>query len=194
MNKKESKLKPLLPILLIIVIVAGLIGGGSLAYITREDRAKNTISSGEIKVKLYNMLDENTAMPEKGIYGVLANISYPNIVYAHNDCDYPEFIRMRISKKITDKEGNQLDTAKIIPNINTDDWTYKEDGYYYYNHVLAPHSDTAPLYETLYFDKSINNDYKTATLQVHIVVEAVQSDNNSDSALEAEGWEVKDIK
>lgn len=194
MNKKESKLKHLLPILLIIVIVAGLIGGGSLAYITREDRAKNTISSGEIKVKLYNMLDENTAMPEKGIYGVLANISYPNIVYAHNDCDYPEFIRMRISKKITDKEGNQLDTAKIIPNINTDDWTYKEDGYYYYNHVLPPHSDTAPLYETLYFDKSINNDYKTATLQVHIVVEAVQSDNNSDSALEAEGWEVKDIK
>ena len=106
MNKKESKLKHLLPILLIIVIVAGLIGGGSLAYITREDRAKNTISSGEIKVKLYNMLDENTAMPEQGIYGVLANISYPNIVYAHNDCDYPEFIRTRISKKVTDKEGN----------------------------------------------------------------------------------------
>lgn len=194
MDKKESKFKRLLPILLIIVIVAGLIGGGSLAYITREDRARNTISSGEIKVKLYNMLDENTAMPEKGIYGVLANISYPNIVYAHNDCDYPEFIRMRISKKITDREGNQLDTTKIVPDINTDDWTYKEDGYYYYNHVLAPHSDTTPLYETLYFDKSINNDYKTATLQVHIVVEAVQSDNNSNSALEAEGWEVKDIK
>lgn len=193
-ENKESRFKRFLPIILVIVIAVGLIGGGTLAYTTREARAENEITAGDIDVELFNMLDADTAMPEEGIYGVLANISYPNIVYAYNNCDYPEYIRMRVSKEVTDKEGNTLDSSKFVPNINTKDWTYSEkDGYYYYNHILEPHKNSAPLYESIYFDKTVNNRYKTATLDMHIVVEAVQSDNNGESVFEAEGWEVKAV-
>lgn len=194
MNKKiKNSLKKISPaILLIAVIIIGLIGGGTLAYITREGRTENVITAGDIKVKLYNMLDENTEMPQRGIYGVLANVSYPNIVYAKNECDYPEYIRMKISKDVVDKDGTELDATKISPNFNTDDWTYREeDGYWYYNHILEPQTKSKPLYESIYFDKTINNAYKTATLNMHIVVEAVQSDNNGNNIYEATGWEVK---
>lgn len=194
MSKTKEKLKKIAPFLLIAVIAVSLIGGGTLAYITREARTENVITAGDIKVKLYNMLDDDTTMPEEGIYGVLANISYPNIVYAHNECDYPEYIRMKVSKEVTDIDGTQLDASKMTPNYNTYDWTYsEEDGYWYYNEILEPHTSTEPLYESIYFDKTINNTYKTSTLDMHIVVEAVQSDNNGNNIFEAEGWEVKDI-
>lgn len=195
MSKKiKEKLRKIAPVLLVAIIAVSLIGGGTLAYVTREGRAENVITAGDIKVKLYNMLDENTEMPPKGIYGVLANVSYPNIVYAKNECDYPEYIRMRISKEVTDKDGTKLDAEKINPIFNTEDWTYvKEDGYWYYNYVLKPHAESKPLYKSIYFDKTINNTYKTATLDMNIVVEAVQSDNNGNNIYEAEGWEVKAI-
>lgn len=189
---KAQKLKKILPIICVVAILVSIIGGGTLAYITREARAENKITAGDIKVKICNMLDDGSEMPKDGIHSVLANITYPNVVYAKNECDYPEYIRMRISKRVTDKDGTVLDDSKMHPLFNEKDWTYK-DGYYYYNHVLEPHSESAPLYDGIYFDKTINNTYKTATLHMHIVVEAVQSDNNGNSVYEAEGWEVKDI-
>ena len=191
-DKNKKTFKKVLPILLVGLILVSLIGGGTLAYVTREARTENVITAGDIEVKLFNMLNEDTTMPENGIYGVLANVDYPNIVYAHNDCDFDEYIRMKVSQEITDKNGAVLDASKVVPNFNTKDWTYNEDdGYYYYNHILKPHTDSKPLYTSIHFDKTINNTYKTATLDMHIIVEAVQSVNNGNTALEAEGWEVK---
>ncbi len=190
---KTQKFKKIAPILLIVAILISIIGGGTLAYINREARAENTITAGDIKVKLYNMRDDGTTMPKDGIHSVLANITYPNVVYAKNECDYPEYIRMRVSKQVTDKDGTKLDSSKMHPKFNEEDWTYSEkDGYYYYNQVLAPHTNSAPLYDGIYFDKTIDNTYKTATLHMNIIVEAVQSDNNGNGVFDAEGWEVKD--
>lgn len=194
MDKVKEKINKLIPLLLVAIIAISLIGGGTLAYITRESKTENVITAGEIKVKLCNMLNEEETMPPEGIYGILANVTYPNIVYAHNECDYPEYIRMKISKEITNKEGEDLDINKFTLQFNTDDWTYsKEDGYYYYNNILAPHTNSAPLYNGIHVAKDVNNKYKTATLDVHIIVEAVQADNNGTNVFEAEGWEVKDV-
>ena len=112
---KTQKFKKIAPILLIVAILISIIGGGTLAYITREARAENTITAGDIKVKLYNMRDDDTTMPKDGIHSVLANITYPNVVYAKNECDYPEYIRMRVSKQVTDKDGTKLDSSKMHP-------------------------------------------------------------------------------
>jgi len=192
MLKKKELLKKITPFLLIAVILLGLIGGGTLAYNRREARYQNIISAGDIDIELYNMISKNEKMPEKGIFSVLANINYPNLVWVRNVCEYPAYIRIKITKECTDKEGNTLDSTKMTPNFNTKDWTYSEDdGYYYYNHILDGFAESEPLYESIYFDRSIDNTYKTATLDVHILVEAVQSDNNGESVFDAEGWEVK---
>ncbi len=192
MHKEKINFKSIMPFLLLAIILIGIIGGGTLAYVTREARTENIITAGDIDVELFNMIDDNTPMPENGINCVLANISYPNLVYAHNNCDFPEYIRMKVTKEVKDKDGTVLDASKFVPNFNEEDWTYsEEDGYYYYNHILQPRTNSEPLYTHIYFDKSINNTYKTAALDMHIIVEAVQSDNNGSNVFEAEGWEVK---
>lgn len=175
---------------LILVIFMGIVGGGSLAYKVREERTSNKISAGEIKVNLVNILPGKHSEDDYSIYGILPGKTYENKVYVQNTCDYDEYIRVTVSKKINTKDGKELSAEPVYPNYNEKDWEYK-DGYYYYKKVLPARAASSALYDELFFDEKINNEYKTATLNMLIVVEAVQSVHNGSNPLEAQGWEVK---
>ena len=76
----------------------------------------------------------------------------------------------------------------MIIDINTEDWTY-QDGYYYYNEVLAPEAETKPLFTEVVIDgKSVDNKYIGATFVLDVDGSIVQSENNADTVLEAVGW------
>ena len=114
-----------------------------------------------------------------------------NKVTVRNSCLQDEYIRITLDKVIykspDSKETLNSETANFL--FNEEDWTYK-DGYYYYNHILPAGEISEPLYNGIYLDTTMGNEYKTAILQVDILVEAVQSVNNGTSVFEAEGWEV----
>lgn len=84
--------------------------------------------------------------------------------------------------------------AETLPNgcISLDigaDWTYNEsDGYYYYNAPLAAGGTTSPLFTTVTFDAVMGNAYQNANVSVDVLVYAVQTANNGESALTAAGW------
>ena len=66
-------------------------------------------------------------------------------------------------------------------------WLAGEDGWYY---LEAPLTSNTPVFAltSVTFNKTMGNEYQGATATVDIVAEAVQKDNNGDSALTAKGW------
>lgn len=178
----------IIAVVLVLIIAISLVSGSTIAYRTREAKIDNSVYAGNIRVALFNLNENGLPMAEFGLTGCLPGGTYTNIVYGYNDCNYDEFIRVSVEMTCEDKDGTQLDTSKFHPNYNTEDWTYK-DGYWYYNHILTARKESKPLYTSIYFDTSIGNAYRTATLYVNLHVDAVQSINNGNSALLAEGWE-----
>lgn len=73
-------------------------------------------------------------------------------------------------------------------DFNDTDWTAGEDGYYYYNEILAPGEVTEPLFTTVSFDTGMNNLYQNSTAAVDVAAYGVQADNNGDTVQEAQGW------
>lgn len=187
MTDKKAMRERIAIIVLIGVLVLSIIVGGSLAQVQRRGETENIISSGEIKVKLLNQKTNGENMPEL-ITHIVPGDTLDNVVKVANTCAYDEYIRITLDKIIyeTAEESSILDNTKAHFLFNEDDWTYKE-GYYYYNKPLKAGETSSALYDGIYLDETINNDYKLAVMDVVITVEAVQSVNNGD-IFTAEGW------
>lgn len=188
MEKRKSTVERLLIAGLAVLLVALLVGGGTLARVTRQGVAENVISSGEIKVKLLNQTRDGEDMPEI-ITCIVPGDTLDNTVKVKNVCDYGEYIRISLDKVIYETADEEviLDDSKASFLFNEEDWTY-QDGYYYYNEELKPGEVSNPLYDGIYMSETMGNEYKVAVMDVLITVEAVQSINNGD-AFTAEGWE-----
>lgn len=174
--------------LLICVIIIALISGGTLANRTTRGITDNIITSGQIRVHLLNLQGDGYEMPEC-IYSILPNTDVSNIVLAQNVGKNPEYIRIKFTPVIKNEFNQDLSVEPISFNIDSKYWTYK-DGYYYYYKSMVPGEMSEYLWDTVHFGKEIDNTYKLASMTVDIVVEAVQSENNGPTVMDAQGWEV----
>lgn len=71
--------------------------------------------------------------------------------------------------------------------LNTTDWT-ERDGYYYYNKALKPGEVTVPIFTAVTFNAAMGNEYQNAAATVDVFAQAVQTANNGDTVLNAQGW------
>ena len=85
-------------------------------------------------------------------------------------------------------DGFTVNTGLVKPDVNTDDWTEGEDGYFYYKEALKPGETTAPVLNSVTFDVAMGNEYQGATATVTVTAQAVQTANNGTSAQTASGW------
>ena len=178
----------LVAVFCVILIIVGLYGANTLAFNTRYGVTNNEISVGNIHAVILN-LDEND-MPMNTMYGIVPGETVVNNVYGKSLCDYKQWMRIKTVKYCKDADGTLLDDSKMTLEDKTEDWTYNEtDGYWYCKTIVNPHDKTPPLYTKVDFDKSINNDYRFATLYVDLILDTVQSDNNGDAVAQAQGWE-----
>lgn len=189
-KKKNSGKSSLIVFLLIGVLIISIVGGNTLARVSKQAETDNIIDSGEIKVELLNQTSDGEPMPEL-ITHIVPGDTLDNKVTVKNACEHDEYIRITLDKVIYESTDNQivLDDSKANFLFNEEDWTYK-DGYYYYNHILPTGATSECLYDGIYLDTSMGNEYRTAVLEVDILVEAVQSINNGTDVFTAEGWEV----
>lgn len=178
--------KSTIAILTICVIISSLLIGNILGSKSSRIQTDNILSSGKITARIVNVLSDGSDMPEL-IAGIKANTSVDNIVYAKNTCLYPEYIRIKVTPVVNSDSYSDLTTTPISFSFNEEYWTYK-DGYYYYNNILLPGENTANLYDSIIFGEEIDYRYSNATFQVNLELDAVQSSNNSESALTATGW------
>lgn len=188
-EKKKALRERIVILALIGILVIAIIGGSSMAQVTKRAETENIISSGEITVKLLNKMKNGDDMPEL-ITHIVPGDTLDNVVSVKNTCQYDEYIRISLDKVIyeTAEENAILDDSKATFLLNEEDWTYNEkDGYYYYNEVLKAGETSEALYDGIFLSYSMGNEYKLAVMDVEITVEAVQSVNNGD-VFTAEGW------
>lgn len=176
----------------ILVICISMLGTGSLAYFTSEDRAHNVITTGAVDITVQEWADPERENPFEDLDGVMPGAQITKIAEVKNTGASEAWIRVQLTRDIQLAGEGQADIDLVVLDVNTADWTAGEDGYLYYNMPVQPGEVTAPIFTTVTFDADMSNEYQNATATVDVYAQAVQTANNGDSALEAQGWPAKE--
>lgn len=175
-----------------VVLCVACIVGSTVAYFTAEDTARNVITAGSLKISVIEQQEVNGELadyPEEPII-VVPGDDPSKIVTVKNE-DKDAFIRLKYEITVTDKNGNVMDVPEGLISVNStnDDWVTKnEDGWLYYNGIVKTGDITTPAFENVVFSAEMGNEYQEATAEVFVTAQAVQSANNGDNVLEAQGW------
>jgi len=178
-----------------VIIIAGILslilGAGSIAYYTDEERADNVITTGSIDIQLHEWSgevdDEGNKLEFEDVTGVMPGTNVPKIVEIENVGENPTYVRVSLKKEIILAQEGVADLDLVKLDIDTENWTY-QDGFYYYNFALNPGETTTPLFTKVSFDPAMDNMYQNSEAKVYVNAYATQVENNGSSALEAAGW------
>ncbi len=172
-----------------IICCIAVLAGGTLAYFVAEETSYNVITTGVLSMDLVEETTDGEPWPEEGIHGVMPGQIVDKIAYVVNDGGVDFYTRIAIEKIITAAEGvtEELNFDNITLDINEEYWT-EQDGFYYYNAAVKPDEQTEPLFTKVTFGPSLGNEYQDAYIEIIVNAQAVQSRNNTDSALTATGW------
>ena len=164
---------------------------GTLAYFTADDVAHNVITTGKVNIALQEWADEDQTVPFENLEGVMPGNEITKIAIVKNTGTAPAWIRVKIDIAVTKQIGNEvltLPSDKVTVNIDTKSWKLGTDGYYYYQKALDKGAKTEPIFTSVLFDKGMGNEYQDSTASVDVLVQAVQTAHNGDSAENASGW------
>lgn len=188
-------MKKKLLILSLIVACLAIIASGTLAYFTAEDTAHNVITSGGVDITLEEWAEDpdggETLIPFENVTGVMPGAEVSKIVTVKNTGASDAWIRVKADVSITLAEGvtGEVDLSLLKIDYNTEFWTLNEDdGYWYYNTYTKPGEVTEPLFTTVTFDVSMGNLYQNSSASVDVSAQAVQTANNGETVMEAQGW------
>ena len=190
-NSNRGRKNRILLVALVIACIA-IIASGTLAFFAAEETAKNVITTGKIDIDLKEETDGGLPWPEDGFDNIEPGDDVTKKVYGENNGTVDFYLRVKVVKTITDKNGktDTLSFDKITIDINTTDWTEKE-GYYYYNKALKPGEKSVPLFTKVSFADDLTNEYMKAKVEIDVTLQAVQAKNNGNSAQTATGWPVE---
>ena len=178
-----------------IVICLSLITGGTYAYFTTSDTARNVITSGGIEVNVVEQqLVNGTLQPYLGQpIPVMPATTVSKIVSVHNT-EQVAWVRMNYTLTVYDADGKKMDipadelTKVIVIAPDATNWTQK-DGWWYYNTAIASGETTKPLFEEVVFSGPyMDNKYQLCTMVIDVTAQAVQQANNGSVVLDALGW------
>lgn len=188
MANNRSRKNRVLLIALVVAIVA-TIAGGTLAFFAAGETAHNVITTGMLDVDLKEETDGGEPWPEDGFDNIEPGDDVTKKVYGENNGTVDFYLRVKVVKTITDKDGrtDTLNFDQITIDLNTTDWTEK-DGYYYYNKALKPGEKSVPLFTKVSFSEDLPNAYMEAKVEIDVAMQAVQAKNNGDSPFTATGW------
>ena len=179
----------------VVAICLSLLAYSTSAYFTTEQTATNVITSGNIQIDL-----QETAITEDGEtvlfedsqerFDVMPAQTVSKIVKVKNTGDNAAYVRISVAKAIELAEGVQGEPDVELVTLDFDDenWTAKDDGYYYYNKPLAPGATTEALFNNVTFAPSMGNMYQNSTATINVNAQATQVKNNGASVFEAAGW------
>lgn len=171
---------------------------GTLAYFSADDTAHNVITTGGVNIKVVEQTrnDDKTLVdfPEEGIQGVMPGTSVPKIVRIQNTGASEAWIRVKMDASILDEQGKDLsltigDSEKTVVEFSVlTGWLDGGDGYWYYENPVSAGETTDTLLEEVHFSEEMGNEYQNCTANLLICAEAVQTANNGETVLDAQGW------
>ncbi len=180
-------MKRKLLILSVLVICVATLAAGTLAYFTSEGTAHNVITTGGVDITLQEWADEGKTKPFEDLTGIMPGMTVTKIAEIKNTGASEAWVRVKVEKNIQLKGEGEVNPDLVELALDTANWTEK-DGYYYYNKALKPGEVTAPVFSAVTFNASMGNEYQNATATVDVYAQAVQTANNGETALNAQGW------
>ena len=186
--------KPIIFIMLLVVL--GMVVGGTLAYYTTTDTYENEFVAGKYDIETI----EAFVSPENWTPGTTT----PKTVIATNKGNTMAAVRVKLTPSWVDANGDPLpltdgndELAAIInfaSDVNTK-WVY-ENGYYYYVYPVKEGQSTSTLIESVTFNPDVEmdqnrtcntvngqtscrisfSDYAGGTYTLEVEVDTVQSD------------------
>jgi len=172
-------------------MISLILGAGTLAYFTDEDRADNVITSGSIDIELHEWTgavdSEGNKVHVQDVTGVMPGTEVPKIVEIENVGENEAYVRIALKKEVVLMHDGTPNADLVKLDLNSTDWSY-QDGFYYYNQALEPGKTTVPLFTTVAFDPSMDNIYQNSVTKIDVKAYATQVKNNGTSALDANGW------
>lgn len=179
-----------LVLLALVLCIAAVTVSGTLAYFTAEETAYNVITTGVLDMVLHETTTGGKPFPEEGLDNLMPGMVVDKVVTVENAGSVDFFLRIALEKDIQPAQGVQaeLNFDHITLDINEDDWTLEDDGYYYYKRALKAGETTEPLFTTVTFEPEMGNEYMNAHVEITVRAQAVQSRNNGDSPMTAVGW------
>ena len=181
-------MKRKLLILSALAICIATLAAGTVAFFTSEGKAHNVITTGGVEIAVQEWADEEKTKPFEDLTGVMPNTTVTKIAEIKNTGASDAWIRVLVTKNIELTGDGTPDTGLVELDLNRTDWTLGEDGYLYYNKILKPGEVTASVFTSVSFSKTMGNEYQNATATVDVAAEAVQSDNNGTTVMDAQGW------
>lgn len=178
----------------VVAICLSLLAYSTSAYFTTEQTATNVITSGNIQIQLQETAKINgqeisfDASQEK--INVVPAQTVSKIVKVKNTGDNAAYVRISVAKAIELAEGvtGEPNVELVTLDFDDENWTAKDDGYYYYNKPLAPDATTEALFNNVTFEPSMGNMYQNSTATIKVNAQATQVKNNGASVFEAAGW------
>ncbi len=172
----------------VMAMLIAICSFGTAAFYNAQDTAHNVITMGNVNIAISEWADEEKTIEFSNVDGVLPNTSVTKVVEIRNTGKSDAWVRVRIEKNISLNSDSEGDTGLISLNINEGAWIDGNDGYYYYSKKLTEDEVTEPIFTKVDFSKDMDNSYVGAVCSVEVFAEAVQSANNGDDVLSADGW------
>jgi len=108
------------------------------------------------------------------------------VVNAANTGELPGFVRLLVFAEIVSADGTILSgnpgAEFTYDGLNTTDWKYGGDGYYYYLGTIAPGETSPNLFTGVTISSGLGDEYKNSGMKIEVKLEAVAVDK----------WEYRD--
>ena len=144
-------------------------------------------TTGGVEIAVQEWADVEKTKPFEDMTGVMPGMTVTKIAEIKNTGASDAWVRVKVEKNIKLQGEGTPDTGLVELTLNTTDWTEK-DGYFYYTKALKPGEVTAPIFTAVTFKADMGNEYQNATATVDVSAQAVQTANNGDAVMDANGW------
>lgn len=181
--------KKILSISMIASLAAVAVIGSSLAYFTDEDEKTNTITIGNVEIKLTEPeWDAEGEEEAEEMYPGEAVAKDPTV---ENTGANPAFVRVRVEWP----EGVDLSyRTDYVDEKLGDDWAYNEtDGYFYYTKVLEAGATTDALFDQIVLSTDTTNGDATTGYDIVVTAEAIQAQGAATQWSRVETMDVAEI-
>lgn len=183
---------------LILIGVLGLLALGTastLAATTVRTRTTNIITTGSVNVALVQktIADNGVAatFTPMQLLAITPGTRYPQMPYAQNTGTEDCYVRVGVQTKIIAADGETILPNVLELDIDESQWVRDDEGWYRYVDILESGEETAvPLFTSVSFPFSMDNQYLGATMELTLAVQGVQAEYNQyeTSVLEVQGF------
>jgi predicted ribosomally synthesized peptide with SipW-like signal peptide len=157
-------------------LISLLVVGATLAWFTAHDAKRNTLRTANtgFSVEAQDVFTP-PAMP------LDPGVEVDKRVGAQNTGEEPAFVRLMVLPTVVAADSATLLPASLgneveLTDLNTADWIYGGDGYFYYKYVLQPGVTTTSLGKDLFtkvrLNPALDAAYQNATLTIEVKCES----------------------